>query len=60
MGHCWEISVNYVIRHCGEISVTAKLYLGQLCVPETKETFKGDFTLTVGLSFNTHANPISS
>ena len=31
MGHCWEISVNYVIRYCGEISVTAKLCLGQLC-----------------------------
>ena len=31
-----------------------------ISVPETKGTFKGDFTLTVGLSFNTHANPISS
>ena len=48
MGHCWDISLNYVIRHCGEFSVTAKLCLGQLCgdisVSETKETFNEDFT----------------
>ena len=31
MGHCWEISVPYVIRHCVEISVTAKLYVGKVC-----------------------------
>ena len=31
-----------------------------ISVSETKETFKGDFTLTVGFAFNTHVNPISS
>ena len=29
-------------------------------VSETKETFNGDFTLTMGLSFNIHANPVPS
>ena len=29
-------------------------------VSETKEAFKGGFALTVSLSFNTHANTISS
>ena len=60
--HCWEISVTYVIRHWWEISVTALAsYVVINVISETKETFNWDFTLTMGLSFNTHhANPVSS
>ena len=48
MGHCWEISVNCVISIVGGLVSLQSCALASyvvISVPETKETFKGDFTL---------------